>query len=51
MDGLRSENVEDRAPSGCPAGVPAFRIEVAAVKMRAALWLGISFSVLSQCWI
>jgi hypothetical protein len=26
-------------------------MEVAAAKMRAALWLGISFSVLSQCWI
>ncbi len=30
-------------------GVPAFRMEVAAAKIRAALWLGISFSVFSQC--
>ena len=26
-------------------------LEVAAAKMRAALWLGISFSVLGQCWM
>src|SRR5208283_631909 len=39
-----------RAAYWLPAlGLPAFRMEVAAAKMRAALWLGISFSVLSQC--
>jgi hypothetical protein len=33
------------------AGIPAFKMEVAAAKMCAALWLGISFSVFSQCWM
>jgi hypothetical protein len=33
------------------ARIPAFKMEVAAAKMRAALWLGISFSVFSQCWM
>ena len=36
-------------PNGYPLRVPAFRMEVAAAKMRAALWLGISFSVLRKC--
>jgi hypothetical protein len=30
-------------------GVLAFKMEVAAAKMGAALWLGISFAVFSQC--
>ncbi|SRR5216683_5613632 len=33
------------------ARIPAFKMEVAAAKMCAALWLGISFSVFSQCWM
>jgi len=33
------------------AGIPAFKMEVAAAKMCAALWLGISFSAFSQCWM
>jgi hypothetical protein len=33
------------------SGFQTFRMEVTAAKMRTALWLGISFSVLSQCWM
>ena len=39
-----------RAAYWLPAsGFPAFRMEVAAAKIRAALWVGISLSVFSQC--
>jgi hypothetical protein len=34
--------------SSPPAGVPAFRMQVAAAKMRATMWLGISISAFSQ---
>jgi hypothetical protein len=49
--GMSCPNVQRAAYRLPVAGVPAFKMEVAAAKMRAALWLGISFSVFSQCWM
>jgi hypothetical protein len=46
------ENEIERTNYWLPAvEVPAFKMEVAAAKMRTALLFGISFSILSQCWM